>query len=327
MSAAEQREPTGQVGAPVWVLLVGIGAAAFTISFAALADLAYLAGIRGSTDVFRFEFRLAYLFPLSIDAFAIAATIVWLRRRVAPDAIRVACWSAWSAIGATVVGNAYHAYAVADHDGPIPWPVAVAISAVPPVALGAVVHLAVLVGRVGPDPTPVGDPTEPEWRTAYRLGLDDALAVEWHLALAGWSASPTEGSDDGEDDAEPGSWAPPARGESDDVFAADLRSVNLDRGSADLDPLPRDAVIARYGVGARRARRLRELAEQPAPVKVGRDTADPGRVPIGRGAGEQLAPDPIARATRSERDVDAEPVGAGSGPGRPGSGVVGRAEV
>ncbi|WP_308292871.1 DUF2637 domain-containing protein [Pseudonocardia sp. McavD-2-B] len=217
-----------------------MGTAAFVMSFAALADLAYLAGIRGTAELFGFPLRLAYLFPLSVDAFAVAASIVWLRRRANDDAIRVARWSAWSAIGATVVGNGYHAFAVAQHDGPVPWPIAVVISAVPPVALGAVVHLAVLVSREPDrpdrdddqgDPDSTDEPDQPDRTPDHRLTSD----------------------------------AP------DDALVADLRAW-----AESLGEMPgRDRVVRRYGVGATRASKLRRNAGRPVVVSVVADEPQP----------------------------------------------------
>jgi hypothetical protein len=141
----------------VWAGFAVVGVAAAVLSFSALADIARLCGMVGIVPLFGVDFRLAWLLPLAVDVFAITATAIWLRRRVSDEAISYACRAAWAAIGATVVGNAYHGLLV-ELATPPPWVAVVIVSAVPAVALGALVHLAVLVGRPTVEPA-VEDPT------------------------------------------------------------------------------------------------------------------------------------------------------------------------
>lgn len=124
--------------------LLVIGGAAAVMSFAALSDLAELRGIDGTARVplIGWTLHLAWLLPITVDVFAALATRVWLRREAHPDAIRFACGATWAAVGATVLGNAYHGYLTSS--GALD---AVLIASVPAVAIGAAVHLAVLVGR------------------------------------------------------------------------------------------------------------------------------------------------------------------------------------
>lgn len=125
-----------------WVGLGVVGAAAAVMSFTALADLARICGITATLG----RMPVAWLLPLTIDVLAAVSTRVWLRRRTNTDALAYARRSAWAAIGATVVGNGAHGALVHAASSP-PWWAAVLVSAVPAVALGAMVHLAVLVGR------------------------------------------------------------------------------------------------------------------------------------------------------------------------------------
>ncbi|QJY51178.1 DUF2637 domain-containing protein [Pseudonocardia broussonetiae] len=118
-------------------LLLVVAAAAAILSFAALRDLALLCG---------FSPQLAWLLPVVVDAGAAAGSLVWLGGWAAEPARRFARALALALLGSSVAANALGhglaAFALAP-----PWWVVVIVSAVAPSVLGAVVHLAVLVGR------------------------------------------------------------------------------------------------------------------------------------------------------------------------------------
>lgn len=118
-------------------LLLVVAAAAAILSFAALRDLALLCG---------FSPQLAWLLPVVVDAGAAAGSLVWLGGWAASSARRFARALALALLGSSVAANALGhglaAFALAP-----PWWVVVIVSAVAPAVLGAVVHLAVLVGR------------------------------------------------------------------------------------------------------------------------------------------------------------------------------------
>jgi hypothetical protein len=272
--------------------LLLVGAAAAVLSFSALADLARFCNITGTVPVFGFEFQLAWLLPLAVDVFAVTATRIWLRRRVSAEAIRFARGSAWSAIVATVVGNAYHGFLTGQGRIDV-----VIVAAAPAVALGALVHLAVLVGR-SPDDEPDPKPSDP-W-----AGLvDDVLAEPWHRAIREWiDQMPTAPRHPGE----PADRPAPDRSEPDEVLAADLRSADADPGRNGR-PLSRDEVIARYGVGARRAKRLRELADALDQRSETGRSAD--REPTG-GQLDEPAGDVVDVV---DEQLDGEPIGSGRG--------------
>jgi Protein of unknown function (DUF2637). len=136
---------------PLFALLLVVAAAAAVLSFSALRDLAELCG---------FSTALAWLLPVTVDAGAAAGSLVWLGGWAGDTARRFARWLALVLLGSSVAANALGhglaAYGVRPH-----WLVVVAVSAVAPAVLGAVVHLAVLVGRPAPvveldhPPTPV----------------------------------------------------------------------------------------------------------------------------------------------------------------------------
>ena len=166
---------TGERDWLTWVGLGVVGAAAAVMSFAALSDLARLCGI---TAVIGPEpgVPVAWLLPVTVDVLAAVATRVWLQRRVSVEAEHFARGAAWAAIGATVLGNAAHGV-LQGAGGPPGWWAAMLVSAVPAAALGALVHLAVLVGRGA------GEPGDGETSAVV---ADPFAALYRHLAAAEW---------------------------------------------------------------------------------------------------------------------------------------------
>jgi Protein of unknown function (DUF2637) len=120
-----------------WAGLAVVGLAAATLSFASLRQLALAVTIPSP---------LAPLLPIAVDAGAAVSTAVWLTPRTPVDASRWARGMTWSLLVATVVGNAAQ-QGLRAHQLVPAWWVAVLVGAVPPAVVGAIVHLAVLVGR------------------------------------------------------------------------------------------------------------------------------------------------------------------------------------
>lgn len=121
----------------MWALLAVVALAAAVLSFSALRDLAILCG---------FHERLAWLLPVVVDAGAATGCLIWLGTGSTARALRFARALTWVLLASSVAGNAVVHYLAAYSLRPIWWLV-VAVSAVAPAVLGAVVHLAVLVGR------------------------------------------------------------------------------------------------------------------------------------------------------------------------------------
>lgn len=162
----------------LYALLVVVAAAAAVLSFAALRDLALVCGFAPS---------LAWLLPVVVDAGAAAGSLVWLGGRVGEAARRFARALALGllvlSVAANALGHGLAAFALAPA-----WWVVVIVSAIAPAVLGAVVHLAVLVGRVEPaavdeDPVPFELTAE-----AFATGLLD----EHGVSRAWQHAPPTE---------------------------------------------------------------------------------------------------------------------------------------
>lgn len=122
-----------------WLLamLAVVAAAAAVLSFAALRDLARQCG---------FDPRLAWLLPVVVDAGAAAGSMVWLGAEASARARRFARALALGllvlSVAANALGHVLEAYRLVPA-----WWVVVGVSGIAPAVLGAVVHLAVLVGR------------------------------------------------------------------------------------------------------------------------------------------------------------------------------------
>jgi hypothetical protein len=126
------------------------------------------------------RFRLAWLLPIAVDAYAVTATRVWLRTAGTARTRGYARRNAIGAIGLSVAGNAtYHALGAAGvaslATARAGWLIVVAVSAVPPVMLGLVGHLHALVSDDRqPAPAPLVQPTRtPRGWYAYRYASRD----------------------------------------------------------------------------------------------------------------------------------------------------------
>ena len=123
---------SGQRDALFALGMAAVSLAAAISSYSGLASLADLAG---------WNHRLALLLPLTIDAYAVTATRVWLSPKTAGR--RARRWAKGNAIGAiatSVAGNAV-SHAAAAHVFTPTWPVVVMVSAIPSIVLGLITHL------------------------------------------------------------------------------------------------------------------------------------------------------------------------------------------
>jgi hypothetical protein len=123
----------------MWTLLAIVAAAAAVLSFSALRDLAELCG---------FSRSLAWLLPVVVDAGAAAGCLVWLSGASGKVSQRFARTLTWLLLTSSVAGNAL-VHGLTAYGLRPDWWLVVLVSAVAPAVLGAVVHLAVLVGRPG----------------------------------------------------------------------------------------------------------------------------------------------------------------------------------
>lgn len=134
--------------AALYALITVVAVAAIVLSFTTLQQLAVLC---------QFPVGTAWLIPVVVDAGAAAGTVAWVVRT--GPARRFGRWLALVLLALSVGGNALgHGLAAA---GEVPhWGVAVAVGAVAPAVLFAMVHLAVLAGRAGAEPQLPEDPVD-----------------------------------------------------------------------------------------------------------------------------------------------------------------------
>ncbi|WP_170212196.1 DUF2637 domain-containing protein [Saccharothrix australiensis] len=127
----------------VWLLATPVIGSAVVLSFAGLAELARACRIAG---------WLVYLWPVSLDATGVVATLIWLDRRAPTDARRAARLLALAAIALSIGGNSLWHWLVARGYQPEVW-VQMAVGAVPPMVLAATLHVLQLAARrqVRPD--------------------------------------------------------------------------------------------------------------------------------------------------------------------------------
>lgn len=124
-------------GPVIWTGLGIVSTAAVVLSFATLRDLAVVAG--GWQDT-----RLAALWPLTIDATATVAAVVWISGRGGEQAVRYARTLALVGAVLTITANAAGHGITAAHVQP-PWWLAAVLGSIPALALVAVVHLIALM--------------------------------------------------------------------------------------------------------------------------------------------------------------------------------------
>ncbi|MBL7255946.1 DUF2637 domain-containing protein [Paractinoplanes lichenicola] len=118
-----------------WWVIVGMAVAAIS------AAVASFAGLRGLAEVAGWPGQLAWLLPVTIDAYAMTAARVWLAGTVGTTRVRsFARANAIGAIATSILGNAgYHL--IAADIVPVSWPIVVLVGAVPAAVLGLTAHL------------------------------------------------------------------------------------------------------------------------------------------------------------------------------------------
>jgi hypothetical protein len=128
-----------------WWVIAGMAVAS------ASAAVASFSGLRGLAALSGWPSTLAWLLPVTVDAYAMTSARVWLAATTrAPAARRFARANALGAITASIAGNAaYHAL----HAGllTVTWPIVVLVGAVPAAVLGLTAHLHALHSRPGAD--------------------------------------------------------------------------------------------------------------------------------------------------------------------------------
>jgi hypothetical protein len=133
------------------------------------AAVASFAGLRGLAQVAGWPDRLAWLLPITIDAYALTSARVWLAGTL--DDGRARSFARANAIGAiatSVVGNAgFHLIAAGLLT--VSWPIIVLVGAVPAAVLGLTAHLHALTTVVAVTAAPaLPAQLRPQTRTGVR---------------------------------------------------------------------------------------------------------------------------------------------------------------
>lgn len=276
MTVPDTPATTGELVEPVrrdWLLATGmilVGLAAAASSFSGLFDLAHRTG---------WLIWLCALLPLTVDAYAMTATRVWLAKSTRNSPARR--WAKVNAIGAitvSVAGNAVD-HALTAGVFPLGWPLVVAVSAIPPVVLGLLVHMAHL--RTLP---PTGTATATTPSTPANDTPADSTRQAPESAIAAPLPAPTP--------APPAPAAvrqarrplpepktrkalPPGKSDAELIAAARQYAATGHEASATW-------LMKTFGIGTRRAARIRDAAQIPpssalAPVP---DSPDPSPAPV-----------------------------------------------
>lgn len=131
-----------------WWVVVGMAVAAISAAVASFAGLRGLAQVAGWPD------RLAWLLPVTIDAYAMTSARVWLAGTLGSSPARkFARANAIGAIATSIVGNAGYHLVAADLVA-ISWPIVVLVGAVPAAVLGLTAHLHALRTVAAPEDRP-----------------------------------------------------------------------------------------------------------------------------------------------------------------------------
>ena len=151
-----------------WWVIVGMTVAAISAAVASFAGLRGLAQVAGWPD------RLAWLLPVTIDAYAMTSARVWLAGPVGSSRVRrFARANAIGAIATSIIGNVgFHLIAAGLIT--VSWPIVVLVGAVPAAVLGLTAHLHALQTITAVEVRPPIR-TQVRTRPTKRIRTDDAL--------------------------------------------------------------------------------------------------------------------------------------------------------
>lgn len=138
-----------------WWVITGMTVTALSAAVSSFSGLRSLAVVTGWPEA------LSPLFFLTVDAYAMTATRVWLAGTTrSAQARRFARWNAVMAIGLSLMGNATW-HLIDAHVLTVTWVIVVLVAAVPPAVLGLLSHLAVLRSQDDTAPTSLSRAAEP----------------------------------------------------------------------------------------------------------------------------------------------------------------------
>lgn len=275
-----------------WWVIAGMTTAATS------AALASFTGLRGLAEAAGWPARLAWLLPVTIDAYAMTSARVWLTGHTGqPSARRFARANALGAIAASITGNAaYHA--IGAHLLAGTWPVVVLVGAVPATVLGLTAHLHALRARIIPAPLRTGtrDGTADQGESGPHTRTEDGRGDR---PGSGTGDRPEPGPPEARMPARPRPRSPSRRRHrtADELLAA-ARDADARYRQTHDRPITRDALRAALRISGPRATELRRrLAPprdpDPAPQPVDPAAAVPGdaQPPADRPPPEPPAPE------------------------------------
>jgi hypothetical protein len=231
-----------------WWVVAGMAIAAASAAVASFSGLRGIALIAGWPD------RLAWLLPLTVDAYAMTSARVWLAASThSVAARRFARANALGAIAASIAGNAaYHAVGAGLLS--VSWPIVVVVGAVPAAVLGLTAHLHALSGRGASEPPPRG-----------RTGSGTQARTSGARDGAPRRTATTPNKPAGRRPADR------RRPRTDVELLAAAREADARYRTAHGRPITRDALRAELGVSGARASELRRRLAAES------ETAEPGQ--------------------------------------------------
>ena len=258
-----------------WVM-VGMAIAAASAATASFTGLRGLALAAGWPD------RLAWLLPLTIDAYAMTSTRVWLAPGHTRRGQGFAQANAIGAIGASILGNAaYHMLSTGLLT--VAWPIVVAVGAVPAAVRGLTAHLHALrtVDRDQPSTTadtphdsgPAEDRPSTPGRGQERRAQDGPESGPQDRTEDGTGEAPEDGprdesGDDRRDRPQSRSKRRRKPRTEDELIAAARAADARYRAAHNGHPITRDALRIALRIAGPRATELRRqlAAESAAPA-------------------------------------------------------------
>lgn len=196
------------------------------------AAVASFTGLRGLALVAGWPGRLAWLLPITIDAYAMTSARVWLSG--ATHARRFARANAIGAIMASILGNAaYHTISVGLLD--VSWPIIVVVGAVPAAVLGLTAHLHALRTMSAGRTDTASHQSRPEDGPRSRTAPDSATPRQARSRRRAKTRT------------------------ADELLAAARDADASYRAANDGRPITRDALRTALRIGGQRATELRRL--------------------------------------------------------------------
>jgi hypothetical protein len=231
---------------------------------AASAAVASFTGLRGLALITGWPQRLAWLLPLTLDAYAMTSARVWLASTTrAHRARRFARANAVGAIGASIAGNAtYHAVTVGLVT--VTSPIVVLVGAVPAAVLGLTAHLHALR-------------TLDEDEDASKSGRGDEVGSNEDDNESGTRDRPES---EHKTRTRSGTRRRPKYRTEDELMSAARNADQAYRAAHDGRPITRDALRIALGIAGPRATELRRrLAAEYAQAEQSADAPVPTTVP------------------------------------------------